>query len=197
MNQKIKSFIVGLFLFVAQPALSMTFSNNSSINIGSSKVVCEQSRAFVEVQVLINADDKGKPGVIYAGLSDTNQTIGYLFDGNSWVKWGGGLFSPYLIGRAGLVDTVIRVPVANIEDFPNTQFYIGYGTLLPGDEDKIQRYIQGYNTIKAKYPDRNIPFVDPDQQRLAFVQKNMTDLFKYHYIMDWTYQTFTMCIPQT
>lgn len=159
----------------------------SSFSIGR-----DEGHPYVRVDLLINSPDAGRPGLIYVGSHDPGQTKAQFYTGR-WENWEGALFPINKIVRGGLSPTTLFIPLDDISQKQGWKLYVGYGALTTDDEMKVQRAFEAVAKVKAKFPDRQIPAVDPDHFRRVLVQENMTKNAKYQYVRSWSPDLLTLC----
>lgn len=165
---------------------------DSTISIANVQTYCNYDQPFVRVDLLINAADVGRPGLLYVGSHNQTQTQAQFYT-EAWQNWNGSLFPIHTIVRGGLTGTTLSIPLNDVFQKQGWKLYIGYGALSVADEMKVQRMLEALNKVKAKFPERNIQAVDPDHIRRVMIQDNMTRNVKYRYVRAWTPELTTLC----
>lgn len=165
---------------------------DSTISIANVQTYCNYDQPFVRVDLLINAADVGRPGLLYVGSHNQTQTQAQFYT-EAWQDWNGSLFPIHTIVRGGLTGTTLSIPLNDVLQKQGWKLYIGYGALSVADEMKVQRMLEALNKVKAKFPERNIQAVDPDHIRRVMIQDNMTRNVKYRYVRAWTPELTTLC----
>lgn len=192
------SLAVGLAtagLASAAGTAQVNLSAPSTISISGVTKICQGEVPYARVNLLVNAPDKGLPGLVYVGSHDPSQRAAEFVYSGYWVTWNGGLFPPYQIVRSGLNDLTLFIPLVRADEKQGWRLYVGYGVLTTEAEQKVQQMIRSYQAAKTKLPDRQIPAIDPDHFRQTLIQIDMTDKVKYRYVMDWTSDLISMCVP--
>lgn len=175
-------------------ASSLSLSADSTIKVSNVQIGCDNGHPVVSARIIINEADRGLPGVIYVGSHDDAQTSAYFMEGGSWVQWGDAYFPMYAIMRNGMQDMTVTVGVTNPGAFPSDNtvaphgnIYIGYGVLKPEKEAIVQKTIEVNAKMRAAHPEKNWPVVNPDMNRRAFVQEDLTKYVKYQKILSSAY----------
>ena len=173
-------------------AVSLAFVPNSTISISNVRTYCANNQPYVRLNLLINAADLGRLGLLYIGAHNPGQTQAQFYS-DSWQDWAGSLFPIYKIASSGLYDTTIVLPLGDASQKQGWKLYAGYGALATADELTVQRAIETINQARAKIPERQISAIDLDFYRRVLAQDDMIKNVKYRYVLTWTPELAALC----
>lgn len=191
MRKCLSTVITATLLFSSSASFAqLSLSSDSTIKVSGVQFFCTQNgNPAVTARLLVNQEDRGLPGVVYVAAHNDERTEAWFIQGGSWVQWQGGYFPIYSIQGAGIQDTTItlELPASNVRSsLPNVapfaNIFIGYGVLTNASEAMVQKVAAAHAALRAKTPDKNMPVVDPDHQRRAYVQEDLTKKVKYQMI---------------
>ncbi|RWA52421.1 hypothetical protein AU476_17810 [Cupriavidus sp. UYMSc13B] len=147
------------------------------------------------VTIAMNAEDVGRPGLIYVGAHDPQQTQAAFLGQYGWEPFTGVAFPPAVVRRDGLVSQTLQIPLSNVAGWPNWSLYVGYGALSVTSENMVRQAVLSVATAKAKWPDRPIPPVNEDHFKRSLIQEDMRKLSKYSFVRYITPDLSTVCEP--
>lgn len=186
------SLTSGIATAIAAPLILAPVSN---ISISGTKTYCNNNQPFVTVNLLINAPDVGRPGIVYVGSHDPIQLSAEFLTDGGWAAWSSAVLPPYVIQRNGLYDMTLQIPLNDLAAKQGWSLYVGYGAYTPKDEALVQSTNEAVAKVRAKFPERQIPTIDPDYYKRTLVQSDMTKNAKYHIVRQWTSELLTLCQP--
>jgi len=134
----------------------------------------------------LNVDeDAGNPGLVYLAMVDPAQRNAYFFqDGNTWVKWDGGMLPMFSIERDGVESKQISVNLGrSYRAFAGFTLYVGYGLHHPEMEDVVQKRREGLNKAHEMFPQRSLYDPGDDYMRRALIERELKDTQRYKAVM--------------
>ncbi|MFC6523169.1 hypothetical protein ACFQAT_28810 [Undibacterium arcticum] len=139
----------------------------------------------MQVEININDEDKGLPGILYIGTINGDKTKAYFLSAAGWVAVGSGMIPAYSVVREGLQNARLQIDLSTVPDLmTDTQnIYVGYGALSVAAERSVQASITALEKAKEKLPGRTVKTVDPDMHRLALIQEDLTKKAKYQFVL--------------
>lgn len=191
MRKSLSAIVASALLLGSSASFAqLSLSYNSTIKVSGVQFYCSTNgNPVVTARLLVNQEDRGLPGVVYVAAHNDEQTEAWFSQGGTWVEWQSGYFPMYSINGGGIQDTTItlELPAANSRSTlpgvaPFANIFIGYGVLTNANEAMVQRVAAANAAARAKTPDRNLPVMDPDHQRRAYVQEDLTKKVKYQMI---------------
>ena len=184
MNLSLRALVISVLLSfpIAVFAQTPDFTLNSTIQTGEPVENCMDRTPYLEVDLFINQQDQGRPGLIYAAVVDKARTKAFFYHNNSWVSWeGGGAYPIMYVMRNGLFKTKLLLMVSG--NLPSDgELYVGYGALSIKDEKLVENSMLGVAKVKEKYPDRKIAAVDADTFKRALIEQDLTKNSKYRFV---------------
>lgn len=169
----------------------------SSIVAVDRGITCVGRVPVLDVTLNINAEDIGRPGLIYVGAHNAQQTeAAFLGQDLNWQPLVGVAFPPVIIRRDGLATQSLRIPLRDVSAYSGGSLYVGYGALSISGEGLVRQALAAVSTAKAKWPDRKIPSVDEDYYKRTLIQEDMRKQSKYRFVRFITPEIATMCEPQ-
>lgn len=168
---------------------------DSTIAIGAVQAYCIATQPYISVQLLINASDAGRPGLVYVASHDPDQTMGEGYSSGGWEVLQSQMLPILIIARSGLVNTTLNIPMNNPGGKQGWSLYVGYGVLTDKDEAMVQQSMVAVAKMRAAHPERQVPSIDPDYQRRVLIQQDMTKNAKYKLVRKWTPDIAGMCQP--
>lgn len=192
--------VIALIVAVATciPALAATPFNPgpSSISVTEGPVSCVGDVPVLNFTLYVNAQDAGRPGLMYVGAHDQMQSqAAVLNQSGGWEAFSGAMLTPYVVARGGLSTIPVRVPLPNAGAWQGWSIYLGYGALTPQGEQTVQQAVVAVANAKAKWPDRTIPAVDADHFSRSLIQEDMRKFTKYRLARTVTPELASMCKP--
>jgi hypothetical protein len=151
---------------------------------------CDGNRPIAVINLHINGDDVGLPGILYVAMHDpAEQQASYAVAGsNDWYEYGGeAMYPPYAVVTAGLQDVSLRLAAGPVD----WKLYVGYGALTPRAEAIVQA---GQSVVaKARAMGRAVTGIDPNHHRRALVQEDMKRNAKFINVLTWGPANMSVC----
>lgn len=178
---------VAVLLLSSSSYAQLSLATTSTIRIANLKTYCVQrSIPYMQADIVINDADKGLPGILYVGIIDDEKQNPFFLTAGGWTRWAGGSIPVYGIMRDGLQTSTVslNLTLTSLPELSSRNIYMGYGALSAASEKIVQGGIKAVATVRQKFPERQIPSVDPDMHRLALVQDDMTRHAKYQFVIN-------------
>lgn len=197
-SNRLRAVIYGCLPLLASTAVAVPFvPGPSTIVVTDRGITCVGRTPVLDVALSINGSDMGRPGLVYVGAHDAQQTeASFLGQDRYWQPLVGVAFPPAVIRRDGLVSQQIRIPLRDVAGYQGGSLYVGYGALSVGAEAMVRQAVASVATAKARWPDRQIPSVDEDYYKRTLIQEDMRKQNKYSFVRYITPDLTTMCEPQ-
>lgn len=153
--------------------------SSPTVQAGEVKCVDDQPTYLETYQI----PQAGRPGLVFVGAHNPDETIGSFLTPTGWTQYEGGLYQPYLRYDNGLPPSVTIKSILPSTDRSTVteqgwSIYVGYGVLTPEAMDQVKNRRDALNEIKPQRVAEGKwdPSYDSDDSfKLALVQKNMTD----------------------
>lgn len=166
----------------------------SSITFSNASLSCYGRIPLLSLTLNINPSDAGRPGLVYVATHDPQQTQGAVLNQYGvWEPFNGAMLTPYIIRRDGLSAQVVKIPLSNAADWQGWSLYVGYGALTAASEGMVAQAVASVASVKARFPERNIPAVNEDHFKRSLIQEDMRKNNKYALVRNITPELIGMC----
>ncbi|MCY0853038.1 hypothetical protein [Cupriavidus sp. D39] len=197
------SHVFGLAVMVMTSiAASATFAATpfvpgpSTITVANQTLGCAGRTPVVTLNLLVNPEDAGRPGLIYVGVHDPQQMQAALLNQDSaWEAFTGAALIPHIVRRDGLSSVRLNIPLSSSPSYQGWSLYVGYGALTLASEAMVQKAVVAVAGVKARYPDRPVPAVDEDHFKRSLIQEDMRKNTKYRFVRAFTPELMSICEP--
>lgn len=176
---------VAVLLLCSSAHAQFSPASPSTIRLANYRTFCvNQTIPFLQVDLVVNDQDRGLPGVIYLGVIDDSGTRPFFLGSDGWLEVTSGTIPPYSIQRQGLQNFSLSMDLSSLPQVNGRNLFIGYGALTAASSRMVQAGIDAATKMKERFPNRPVMTVEPDLHRIALVQDDMTKNSKYHFVIN-------------